>query len=231
MYDEFVKVLLETITLFFTDDPLTCPHLGRPVSARHHARITRLISETKGDILVGGVPTSAQHEEDSLFLAPTIVALTSTEDVLMSEEIFGPVLPLIRSKSTSESIKYVNNHEIPLALYAFSCDNCEVDDILTKTRSGSIAINDTVLQVAVPGSFLGGLGESGMGAYGYGRGFVEFSHERPVLWSTPFWSRFGNLINPHVMGRAPGWLERGIRFLGKIPAARGREHESSLIAE
>lgn len=216
---------METLKIFYTEDPSTCPYYGRMISPRHCERIKRLLSETTGEILAGGLPTVSQSASDELFVPPTLVSLTaSSTDVLMSEEIFGPILPVISVATTTEAIQYVNKGEKPLALYAFSQEKMETNAILQSTQSGSAAVNETVMQVAIPGSIFGGVGESGMGAYGFTRGFEEFSHQRTVLRSNPFWARLAGVTNPHVMGREPWWLEAGIRFMGKIPR-KSKEEE------
>ena len=75
----------------------------------------------------------------------------------------------------------INSRPAPLSLYVFSNRRQTVREILARTRSGGVVINDTVLQFANPHLPFGGIGQSGMGrGHGYW-GFLEFSNLRSVL--------------------------------------------------
>jgi coniferyl-aldehyde dehydrogenase len=114
-------------------------------------------------------------------IAPTLV-LNATDDMaVMREEVFGPVLPLKAYRSVDEAIGYINAHDRPLALYHFTNDDGEKQRVLSRTLSGGVTVNDTMLHVAIEDLPFGGVGASGIGAYHGEAGFRAFSHARSVM--------------------------------------------------
>lgn len=213
VYDDFVASALKKVKQFYTDDPKSCPAFGRMVSSRHLKRVVEYLRTTTGRVLEGG-----EYDDDAgHYFAPTIVEVTNEDDVLMKEEIFGPILPIFRVKSTEESLQRVQKGEKPLALYLFCQDKTVINSVLDRTLSGSVGVNDALSQVAGKHNFLGGVGESGMGRYGFETGFETLTHERPVLYSTPRVASGLALLNPDSYLRR-GWLfEFVIRILFNIP--------------
>jgi aldehyde dehydrogenase (NAD+) len=111
---------------------------------------------------------------------------TAANAPLMQEEIFGPLLPIVALESLDQAIDYINSHEHPLALYVFSADDSFIEKVENRTQSGSLVVNDTVIQLATSQLPFGGVGESGQGSYHGASGFDAFSHKRSVL-KRPFW--------------------------------------------
>jgi coniferyl-aldehyde dehydrogenase len=104
-----------------------------------------------------------------------------TEDMqAMQEEIFGPVLPVKTYKSVGEAIDYVNGRDRPLGLYYFGHDAGEREQVLTRTISGGVTVNDVIFHVSMEDLPFGGVGPSGIGSYHGVEGFREFSHARSV---------------------------------------------------
>jgi aldehyde dehydrogenase (NAD+) len=98
----------------------------------------------------------------------------------MSEEIFGPILPVIAVDSLDAAVAFVNAGDKPLALYSFSERDDDNATVIERTTSGGVCVNGTLLHISNPALPFGGVGESGMGAY-HGRfGFDTFSHRRSV---------------------------------------------------
>lgn len=87
-------------------------------SASQYKRVKSMLDGTKGKVVLGG-----ECDETQLYIAPTVVENVSPEDSLMSDEIFGPILPIMTVKSLDEAITYVNNGDHPLALYVFAGDS------------------------------------------------------------------------------------------------------------
>ncbi len=114
-------------------------------------------------------------------IAPTIVTAVNEEMTLMQNEIFGPLLPIMTYQSLEEVIEYINLHERPLGLYAFSNDRVFLETLIKNTMSGGVTINDCAMHVAQHDIPFGGVGNSGMGQYHGYEGFVEFSKLRPVF--------------------------------------------------
>jgi len=151
----------------------------RIVNERQFDRLRGYLGSTTGRVATGGTSDPAE-----LTMEPTIVVDPSPDEPLMTEEIFGPILPVLTYTDLDEAIGFVNSRPKPLALYLFtesrSCQKRIIDEI----PSGGAVINHIAVHCLVPGLPFGGVGPSGMGAY-HGRwGFETFSHGKAVLAKT-----------------------------------------------
>lgn len=135
----------------------------------------KLIQDS-GEIFIGG-----ENDINEKYIAPTILRNVAPDSPVMSEEIFGPVLPVLKIKNVNEAIDFINNRPKSLAVYLFSNDSSTQQQVLAQTSSGGILINHTALQFAVPSLPFGGIGASGMGAYHAKATFETFSHRKSVL--------------------------------------------------
>ncbi|CAH8612599.1 unnamed protein product [Schistosoma mattheei] len=166
----------ETIKQFLGDNPQKCPDFARIVNVRHFQRLTDLLKQTKGKVMVGGM-----SDVNDKYIAPTVVFDVDEEDILMQDEIFGPILPVLSVKSPSEAIRIINSKEKPLAIYVFTRNKSVFDDFKMATSSGAIMMNDCTVHTLIPNIPFGGIGHSGIGNY-HGRYSIEtFSHRRPVI--------------------------------------------------
>ena len=95
----------------------------------------------------------------------TVLTNVSTEDDVMKEEIFGPLLPIVNVSSVQEAIDFINEREKPLSLYVFSEDSKVQNKFMNETSSGGLTFNETIFQLAVDTLPFGGVGNSGMGSY------------------------------------------------------------------
>lgn len=146
------------------------------INRRHFDRIVRAIESSGGNILLEGA-----RDPERLYIGPTVIENPALDSQLMTEEIFGPVLPIITVRSKEEAIDFVNAREKPLALYVLS-DNSKVVDLFTlRTSSGAILQNDVLFHVASADCPFGGVGNSGMGQYHGRTGFKALSHMKPVV--------------------------------------------------
>jgi coniferyl-aldehyde dehydrogenase len=150
------------------------------VSQRHYDRLTAAIEAARS---AGATVLSRdEHGTDpTRTIAPTVVIGAPTDGVLMTEEIFGPVLPVIGYESLDEVAAYINERDRPLALYAFGNNSRTLDGILDRSISGGVTLNGTLLHAAQDGMAFGGVGPSGMGGYHGRDGFLRFSHARSVF--------------------------------------------------
>ncbi|MFN3720574.1 MAG: coniferyl aldehyde dehydrogenase [Rhizobium rhizophilum] len=150
------------------------------ISARHFGRLTRLVEEARDRgaevVALGG----ADDPERRVF-APVAVVGAPDDTGVMSEEIFGPILPVVAYDTLDEAIAYINRRDRPLALYWFGEDKAAETRVLTGTIAGGVTINDTLLHLAQDDLPFGGVGASGYGAYHGEAGFLTFSKEKPVL--------------------------------------------------
>jgi len=117
------------------------------------------------------------------YIAPTLLLDVELESPIMTNEIFGPILPLIPYTTLEEAIKFINNRPLPLALYCFTQSNQVSDEVLNRTRSGGSALNDLLLHFTNSHLPFGGIGESGMGVYHGKLTFETFIHKRAVVKS------------------------------------------------
>lgn len=159
---------------FFGDLISESPDFGRIVSQRHHERLTGLLTDQH--IAFGG-----DQNAEERYLSPTIVVDPPADSPLMTEEIFGPILPIISVADVSEAIDFVNERDKPLALYVFSKSSETVDQVLNQTSSGGVCVNHTLLHFVPPELPFGGVGPSGMGRYHGKAGFEAFSNMKGVL--------------------------------------------------
>lgn len=127
------------------------------------------------------IPLLNQAEYSDAKFLPVALENVAANSLIMQEEIFGPILPIIFFKDSDEAIEYVNSRPKPLALYWFGKDKKALNKVLDNTRSGGVTINDTLLHAAIEDLPFGGVGASGMGAYHGKTGFETFSHRKSVL--------------------------------------------------
>ncbi|MFC5608285.1 coniferyl aldehyde dehydrogenase [Variovorax soli] len=113
---------------------------------------------------------------------PLQIVTGLTDDMrILSEELFGPILPVVPYDKEEDALAFINARPRPLALYCFSHDSAERDRLLRHTHSGGVAINDWGWQVVNHDAPFGGVGNSGMGNYHGVEGFRELSHARTVF--------------------------------------------------
>jgi aldehyde dehydrogenase (NAD+) len=144
------------------------------INEKHYNRVMGLIDENK--VVLGGKGIAHQQR-----IEPTILDNVTSEDAVMQEEIFGPILPVITYKKIDEAVKFIEERPHPLALYIFS-NKKNVQRIFTeKVAFGGGCVNDTVLHLATSRMGFGGVGNSGMGAYHGIKSFQTFTHEKNIL--------------------------------------------------
>ena len=172
--EKLIAALAETIKEFYGSNPAESPDYSRIVNDFHFRRLENLLQY--GTVAAGGVCRA----EDK-YIAPTIITAPEHESPLMQYEIFGPLLPVITVKDLQEAVDFVNVRPKPLALYIFTAAKKEQDFIISNTSSGSVAVNDTVMQIMNPELPFGGVGASGYGAYHGKLTFDTFTHFKPVM--------------------------------------------------
>jgi aldehyde dehydrogenase (NAD+) len=171
---ELLDGLAKTLREFYGDDPKRSPDLARIASDRHQERLTKLLES--GEVVVGGETDAAER-----WVAPTVLRDVSPDSPAMEEEIFGPILPVLKVRDMDEAIDFVNQREKPLALYVFTRRSEVEDRVVSRTTSGGVCVNATLWHIANPHLPFGGVGESGLGAYHGRASFEVFSHRKSVL--------------------------------------------------
>jgi aldehyde dehydrogenase (NAD+) len=165
----------QTLLDFYGPDPRSSPDLGRIVNARHHHRLTKLLSGS-GEIFVGGEINAEQR-----YFAPTVLRNVPVDSPVMADEIFGPILAVLTVPDIDAAIAFVNARPKPLVLYLFTNDRGVESRVLGRTSSGGAVVNHTLLHEVIPSLPFGGIGASGMGAYHGKASFETFSHRKAVL--------------------------------------------------
>jgi coniferyl-aldehyde dehydrogenase len=151
-----------------------------------------------------------------------IVTGVTPEMALMKEELFGPILPVVPYDTMDDAIGFINARQRPLALYCFTHDGGERDELLRRTHSGGVSVNDWGWHVINHDAPFGGIGNSGMGTYHGIEGFRELSHAKTVFQrqrffpTDLFYPPYGNLVQRLTMKF----------FLGEAdPALGGKKHD------
>ena len=174
--DELLAKLKVTITEMYGDKVKDSRVYSRIISNGAMDRLKLLMNE--GDIYCGG-----EVNEQDKYIAPTIIDNIKPRSLIMQDEIFGPILPVMTFDDITEVLDYLNSKEKPLALYYFGKNG---DYILNNTTSGGACINDTIMHIGNHNLPFGGVGSSGMGKYHGKDSFLTFSNRRGVV-TTPTW--------------------------------------------
>jgi len=175
--DQLLSALAEAVTAYYGADPRQSNDYARIVNEHHHDRLMKLLDDGGFEATVVG----GSGDRASRYLAPTVLAGVKPDAAVMADEIFGPILPVLGVGDVDEAIRFVNDREKPLALYAFSADDETLEHVVANTSAGGVTLNHAVLHLAVPDLPFGGVGESGMGSYHGKSGFDTFSHAKAVL--------------------------------------------------
>ena len=184
MKEAFVKEFAKAVRELHGTDIKEHRHYVRMVTERAFTRVKGYLAQ--GDILYGG-----RTDERERFIEPTLLdmhislgdpdadAKASSHEVL-TEEIFGPVLPVLTFNDIADVAGYITRREKPLAFYYFGRE-ADGWDIIRHTSSGGACINDTIMHIANEHVPFGGVGNSGMGSYHGEESYRAFSHYRTVV--------------------------------------------------
>ncbi len=151
------------------------------INNQHYQRLKNLAEQSSDYKCV--TPQGPNNDKKRIF-TPMIILNPDENSAVMNEEIFGPILPIITTSSIDEAINKVNAKANPLTLYLFSNRKKIINKVIQNTLSGSVAVNETLVQFAQDGIPFGGIGESGMGSYHGKKGFDSFSHLKSVYYQS-----------------------------------------------
>ena len=176
--DRFVKAFAEEVRNLHGEDIQADTHYVRMVNDKAFERVTDYFKD--GDIIYGG-----RTDASSRFIEPTLIENVALDSPLMTEEIFGPVFPVITLNDKGNSfadkvIDFVTSREKPLAFYYFGKES-DGWEIIRRTSSGGGCINDVIMHIANENVPFGGVGNSGMGRYHDKESFEAFSHTRSII--------------------------------------------------
>ncbi|MFD1739060.1 aldehyde dehydrogenase [Bacillus salitolerans] len=174
--EAFIEKLTASIKELY-EDVFHNPNYVKIVNERHFDRLVSYLDD--GLIIFGG-----QSDKEKRIIEPTILDQVDMNSPVMTEEIFGPIFPIIEFQDINESICIIQQKEKPLALYLFSENEAVQKEVTTKLSFGGGCINDTLMHIATPYLPFGGVGESGIGSYHGEYSFSTFSHYKSVLKQT-----------------------------------------------
>ncbi|MCI8623236.1 MAG: aldehyde dehydrogenase [Provencibacterium sp.] len=178
VHEELIARMREYILQFFGERPEKNPNYPRIVNEAHFERLQEMLGE--GTVVAGG-----QTDPDTLRIAPTLLENAPFYSKVMSDEIFGPILPVVEFSTLEQAREYIALHEKPLALYLFTRSRAAEREILQRVPFGGGCVNDTMMHLSSHTLPFGGVGASGIGQYHGKAGFDAFSHFKSVLKKWP----------------------------------------------
>ncbi|HEY3399125.1 MAG TPA: aldehyde dehydrogenase family protein [Geothrix sp.] len=209
LHDAFVEELKRAFEAFYGATPearRASPDLARIINDRHFVRLQSLLSDSTAQIAFGGAMDGA-----SRYVEPTILTGVDPASPIMQEEIFGPLLPVLKVPDMDGAVAIVNARPKPLALYVFSGSRRNAESLLARTTAGGGCINDTVLHFAHTGLPTGGVNASGFGkAHGI-HGFEAFSNARGILRQRTRFSAI-QLMYPPYTGFVRRMIDLTLRY-------------------
>ncbi|MDE6757710.1 MAG: aldehyde dehydrogenase [Clostridia bacterium] len=172
--ESLVTEIKNQIDKQFSTKPLENQNYGKVINQKHFARLVGLLDAKK--VVHGG-----NYDAERLKIEPTVMDNVTSDDAVMQEEIFGPILPIMTYEKEEEIISYVSNNPTPLALYIFSNDKQRIKKFTAQLSFGGGCINDVVIHIASSDLPFGGFKDSGIGAYHGKAGFDTFTHYKSIL--------------------------------------------------
>lgn len=177
--EELIKQLIQAIQRFYGDAAAGSYEYGKIINEK---RFDKLVSYLQsGTIIYGG-----QHDRSKLWIEPTLIDKVPLNSPLMTEEIFGPILPVLTFQTTEEAMAMVQQNPEPLAFYLFTSSSKKEKEWIEKIHFGGGCINNTAWHFANKEFPFGGVGNSGIGAYHGKYSFDTFTRQKPVM-KTPAW--------------------------------------------
>lgn len=176
IYEDLIKEFIKVTKEFYGEDIINNKDFGRIINERHMDRLSNILNNDKEKIVFGG-----NIDLEKKYISPTILKDVTLEDMVMSEELFGPILPVIKYKDMEDIKHYISKNKNPLALYVFSADSNFSEDVITRFTFGGGCVNDTISHVASTYLPFGGIGSSGMGNYHGKASFDTFTHTKSIV--------------------------------------------------
>lgn len=172
--EKLTEKIKSRIRFQFGDNPKESQDLARIVNRKNSQRLADLIDMDK--VLMGG-----EVDIESCYVEPTVMNNVSWTDKIMSEEIFGPILPILTYTDLNDAFGIIRSKPKPLAAYFFSRSREMQNAFINELSFGGGCINDVVLHLSNPFLPFGGVGESGMGHYHGEDSFKTFSHSKSIM--------------------------------------------------
>lgn len=198
--DKLVAALRETIEQFYGKEPLQNTEWPRMINQRHYERVMAFMQD-------GEVQTGGRGEPAKLTIEPTVLTGVELNTLVMQQEIFGPVLPVLEYDSIDEAIDIINRLPKPLAVYAFTGNNQVKQQLSQCTSSGALVFNECLMHGANGNLPFGGVGDSGIGRYHHQFSFKTFSNAKGV---------FDRSTWPDLQFRYPPYSGKNLNLMKKF---------------
>ena len=171
---DFTEKIIERIKKIYNEDVENSENYSRIINKKHFLRLIKLLEKDK--IIYGG-----KNNPNSNFIEPTLIDGSNFNSSLMTEEIFGPILPFVSYSNKDELMKILDNYKDPLAFYIFSNNKKFSNELIKRYSFGGAAVNDTISQIVNHRLPFGGIRNSGLGSYHGKQSFKTFSFYKPYI--------------------------------------------------
>lgn len=176
--DEFVDHYYNAVHRYYGQNVLESPDYPHMISEHHFDRVCNLIDNRGQNVTLA---MGGNRNRSTLQIEPTVLTGVDLADPIMSEEIFGPALPIIAWKNIEDAIAVTLSYGHPLACYIFTNNRKTQHLLLDFVPSGGAVINDVVIHASSSRLPFGGLQNSGIGAYHGKAGFDSFTHYKSTM--------------------------------------------------
>ncbi|KAI6236754.1 hypothetical protein M3Y95_00191800 [Aphelenchoides besseyi] len=195
---ECVKAVIE----FYGGDAEKSEDYGRIINDANFDRLEKLLKESKGKVIHGGETNRSER-----YIQPTIIEV-DLNDSTMSEECFGPILPVLQFECLDDAIKMIRRREKPLVCYLFTESKKTVQRFESEVSSGTLTVNDTIMHMGLNSLPFGGIGQSGIGRYHGWFSFEAFTHEKAVLHRSLRFEKLLWMRYPPFSTEKLNWVKR-----------------------
>ncbi len=177
--EAFVQELKNAINEFYGLDPSVNENFGKIINEKQFDRLSQYLQE--GTVIHGG-----KTDRNKLYIEPTLLQDVTLDAKVMTDEIFGPILPIIPFTEIKEALDIIDQHKNPLAFYVFTSNKQKEEEWLQAVAFGGGCVNNAALHLTNHHLPFGGRGFSGTGSYHGKFSFDTFSHKKAVM-KTPVW--------------------------------------------
>lgn len=194
----FIEESKSILEEFYGKTPLESEDLAVIINESHLRRLAGLLKESK--VIHGG-----DIDWKSRRISPSLIVEEERDAMIFQDEIFGPLLPFVPYDDFEEIFDWIRSFEKALVIYLFSSNQRKQEELMMRTSSGALVINEVMVQMAHLELPFGGVGQSGIGRYHGHYGFCEFSHEKAIQIRSP-WVNLSLRYPPYKI--LPKWMRR-----------------------
>jgi aldehyde dehydrogenase (NAD+) len=190
--EEFVNQMRVKVKQMYGEKPTGSDDMGKMINTFHTQRMQNILKTAGGEVKMGGKVIL-----ESKYVEPTLILEPNKDAEIMTDEIFGPILPVFKFKNFSEVINFLNDRPKPLATYYMgNHKSAQVDRLMKETSSGALVTNDCMFQLTSHYQGFGGVGASGYGRYSGFEGFKNFSNRKGILIKGPAPKFLNAMVQP-----------------------------------